>query len=63
MEKLTRRDFLKLAGAAAVGAAAYSVPGMNKIMAAGEGSVKVSAKAVQAAAPEYISAKISMRKH
>ena len=43
MEKLTRRDFLKLAGAAAVGAAAYSVPGMNKIMAAGEGSVKVSA--------------------
>ena len=43
MEKLTRRDFLKLAGAAAVGAAAYSVPGMNKIMASGEGSVKVSA--------------------
>ena len=43
MEKLTRRDFLKLAGAAAVGAAAYSVPGMNKIMAAGEGSVKVTA--------------------
>ena len=42
MEKLTRRDFLKLAGAAAVGAASYSVPGMNKIMAAGEGSVKVS---------------------
>ena len=42
MEKLTRRDFLKLAGAAAVGAVAYSVPGMNKIMAAGEGSVKVS---------------------
>ena len=43
MEKLTRRDFLKLAGAAAVGAAAYSVPGMNKIMAAGEASVKVTA--------------------
>ena len=43
MEKLTRRDFLKLAGAAAVGAVAYSVPGMNKIMAAGEGSVKVTA--------------------
>ena len=42
MEKLTRRDFLKLAGVAAVGAASYSVPGMNKIMAAGEGSVKVS---------------------
>ena len=42
MEKLTRRDFLKFAGAAAVGAASYSVPGMNKIMAAGEGSVKVS---------------------
>ena len=43
MEKLTRRDFLKLAGAAAVGAAAYSVPGMKQFIAAGEGSVRVSA--------------------
>lgn len=43
MEKMTRRDFLKAAGTAAVGVAAYNLEGVRKVLAAGEGSVKVSA--------------------
>ena len=41
MEKMTRRDFLKAAGTAAVGAAAYGA-GLQNVFAAGEGSVKVT---------------------
>ena len=43
MEKMTRRDFLKAAGTAAVGVAAYNLEGVRNVFAAGEGSVKVSA--------------------
>lgn len=43
MEKMTRRDFLKAAGTAAVGVAAYNFEGVRNVFAAGEGSVKVSA--------------------
>lgn len=43
MEKMTRRDFLKAAGTAAVGVAAYNLEGVRNVLAAGEGSVKVSA--------------------
>lgn len=42
MEKMTRRDFLKAAGTAAVGVAAYNLEGVRNVFAAGEGSVKVS---------------------
>lgn len=45
MEKMTRRDFLKAAGTAAVGVAAYNLEGVRKVLAAGEGSVKVSGNA------------------
>ena len=58
MKKMTRRDFLKAAGTAAVGVAAYNLEGVRNVFAAGEGSVKVSA--AQAAVPKYISAKTSM---
>lgn len=43
MKKMTRRDFLKAAGTAAVGVAAYNLEGVRNVFAAGEGSVKVSA--------------------
>lgn len=43
MEKMTRRDFLKAAGTAAVGVAAYNLEGVRNVFAAGEGIVKVSA--------------------
>ena len=43
MEKMTRRDFLKVAGTAAVGVAAYNLEGVRNVFAAGEGSVKVFA--------------------
>lgn len=43
MEKMTRRDFLKAAGTAAVGVAAYNLEGVRNVFAAGEGSVKVTA--------------------
>ena len=43
MEKMTRRDFLKAAGTAAVGVAAYNFEGVRNVFAAGEGSVNVSA--------------------
>ena len=42
MEKMTRRDFVKAAGTAAVGVAAYNLEGVRNVFAAGEGSVKVS---------------------
>lgn len=45
MEKMTRRDFLKAAGTAAVGVAAYNLEGVRKVLAAGEGSVNVSGNA------------------
>lgn len=45
MEKMTRRDFLKAAGTAAVGVAAYNLEGVRNVFAAGEGSVKVSGNA------------------
>lgn len=41
MDKMTRREFLKMAGSAAVGAAAYGA-GLQNVFAAGEGSVKVT---------------------
>ena len=41
MDKMTRREFLKIAGSAAVGAAAYGA-GLQNVFAAGEGSVKVT---------------------
>lgn len=43
MEKMTRRDFLKAAGTAAVGVAVYNLEGVRNVFAAGEGSAKVSA--------------------
>ena len=43
MKKMTRRDFLKAPGTAAVGVAAYNYEGVRNVFAAGEGSVKVSA--------------------
>lgn len=45
MKKMTRRDFLKAAGTAAVGVAAYNLEGVRNVFAAGEGSVKVSGNA------------------
>lgn len=45
MKKMTRRDFLKAAGTAAVGVAAYNLEGVRNVFAAGEGSVKVSGSA------------------
>lgn len=60
MEKMTRRDFLKAAGTAAVGVAAYNLEGVRNVFAASEGSVKVSGAAgVGSRAKVYFSKNIN----
>ncbi len=58
MEKMTRRSFLKAAGTAAVGIAAYNLEGVEKVFAKEFGSTKVAGNGTGSCAKVYFSKNI-----